>query len=470
MRKRSLLSSAAHIGHNRFFPKIEMVPLERLRRSKSNARTHPKKQRDKLARIIQQVGFTDPLLTDEQDHIISGHLRADVAEQIGLKEVPVIRLTHLSGLEKRTLALAANRIGLDAGWNREMLAAELGELAVLLPEIELDLSITGFDIAETDLILGDHADPVGVQEESHLPGLKPAISQIGDTWLMDKHRLHCGDALDAASYARLMRGEAATMAFSDPPYNVSVSSHARARSRIAFDEFAMASGEMTERQYRRFLERALENMAGVCADGAIVDIFIDWRHLRQLLEAGDAVFSELKNLVCWVKTNAGQGSFYRSQHELIAIFKKGKGPHLNSFELGQHGRSRSNVWTYAGVNTFKAGRQAELDAHPTVKPTRLVADAMLDCSRRGSIVLDPFMGSGTTIIAGETVGRRVYGLELDPRYVDVAVRRWQEYTGRDASLESSGQTFAEVQEMRRGDRRDQATSVRGGKKRRGGRQ
>ena len=167
-----------------------------------------------------------------------------------------------------------------------------------------------------------------------------------------------------------------------------------------------------------------------------------------MLEAGELVFSELKNIVVWVKSNGGQGSFYRSQHELICVFKKGKAAHANSFELGQHGRTRTNVWPYAGVNSFKAGRQEELDVHPTVKPVRLVADAMLDCSRRGSIVLDPFMGSGTTIIAGQTVGRRVYGMELEPRYVDVAVRRWERFSGRDATLEATGQTFAEVEAAR----------------------
>jgi DNA modification methylase len=210
----------------------------------------------------------------------------------------------------------------------------------------------------------------------------------------------------------------------------------------------MASGEMSAPEYQNFLERVLKAIAGVCIDGCIVYVCIDWRHLRQLLEAGALFFSELKNICVWVKSNGGQGSFYRSQHEMICVFKKGTSAHVNSFELGQHGRSRTNVWSYARVNSFKVGREDELRMHPTVKPTRLVADAMLDCSRRGSIVLDPFMGSGTTIIAGETVGRHVYGAELDPRYVDVAVRRWERFTGRDAILEATGQTFLEVQAAR----------------------
>ena len=367
---------------------------------------------------------------------------------MGFREVPVIQITHLTDLEKRALALAENRIALDAGWDRETLAAELGELAILLPDAEIDLSITGFDIAETDLIIADHSEPSGESSEDQVPESGLSVSRPGDLWIMDKHRLYCGDAREPAAYAVLMRAEAAMMAFTDFPYNVSIKNHARGRGRVAFEEFAMASGEMSVRQYQRFLERVMEEIAIRCIDGAIIYLCIDWRHLRQMLEAGELVFSELKNVVVWVKSNGGQGSFYRSQHELICVFKKGKAAHANSFELGQHGRSRTNVWSYAGVNSFKTGRQEELDVHPTVKPVRLVADAMLDCSRRGSIVLDPFMGSGTTIIAGQTVGRRVYGMELEPRYVDVAVRRWERFSGRDAILEATGQTFAEVEAAR----------------------
>ena len=232
-----------------------------------------------------------------------------------------------------------------------------------------------------------------------------------------------------------MRGDIATMVFTDPPYNVSMRTHARGRSRIAFEEFAMASGEMSTREYQRFLERVLEAIAGVCVDGGIVYVCIDWRHLRQLLEAGALFFSELKNICVWVKSNGGQGSFYRSQHEMICVFKKGTSAHVNSFELGQHGRSRTNVWSYAGVNSFKAGREDELRMHPTVKPTRLVADAMLDCSQRRSIVLDPFMGSGTTGMACAYTGRQFIGIERAPcaddpeDYFGIAMRRMAKARG-----------------------------------------
>lgn len=469
MPRSSSRRATADTSSRRFWhPKIELWSLKRLRPSKPNARTHPKKQRDKLLRVVRQCGFINPILVDEHGTIISGNLRKEVAELMDLREVPVIQIAHLSEVEKRALALAENRIALDAGWDRETLAAELGELAILLPDADIDLSITGFDIAETDLIVGDHSEAPAQSTADEIPEAGLPVSRLGDVWVLGKHRLFCGDAREPTAYATLMHGESAMMVFSDLPYNVSVKTHARGRSRVDFAEFAMASGEMSVRQYQRFLERVLEAIAGTCVDGAIVYLCIDWRHLRQMLEAGELAFSELKNIVVWVKSNGGQGSFYRSQHELICVFKRGKATHANSFELGQHGRSRTNVWSYAGVNSFKAGRQEELDAHPTVKPVRLVADAMLDCSRRGAIVLDPFMGSGTTIIAGESVGRRVYGMELDPHYVDVAVRRWERFAGRDAILETSGQTFTEVEAARNSGSRTKANHT-AAKTRRGGR-
>jgi DNA modification methylase len=432
-------------------PAIEMRPVKKLRPSERNARTHSKRQREKLIAAVRRFGFINPIIIDEEGHILAGHLRYEVACELGLKLVPAIEITHLTELEKRAFALAENRIALDAGWDRETLAAELGELAVLLPDAQIDFATTGFDIAEADIIIGDQAEPPENYDDDDAPEPGPLVTRLNDRWNLARHRLICGDARDPACYAALMRGDTATMAFTDPPFNVSMKTHARGNARISFGEFAMASGEMSDREFQEFLERVMALLANACAEGSIIYVCIDWRHIRQLLEVGVNVFNELKNVCVWVKSNGGQGSFYRSQHEMICVFKKGTVAHLNSFELGQHGRSRTNVWMYAGVNSFKAGRQDELDMHPTVKPTRLVADAMLDCSRRGSIVLDPFMGSGTTIMAGETVGRRVYGMEIDPRYVDVAVRRWQRFTGRDAVLEATGETFDEVMAARSSD-------------------
>ena len=424
-------------------PEIEVAPIDALAPSPHNARTHSEKQVRQIANSIERFGWTYPILTDENGVVIAGWGRCLAGKRLGLQQVPVIVLTGLSDAEKRALALADNKIAANAGWDRAVLAAELGELAHLLPECNLDLSITGFEPGEIDILMGDLVDPEQDPADD-LPIIQQQpVSRPGDLWKLDRHRLLCGDARKAHDVAKLMGTERAAMVFTDPPYNVRVVS-VQGRGKIKHREFAVASGEMTPEQFSRFLIECLSLAAKHSADGSIHYVCMDWRHQREMLEAGEAVYSELKNLVVWVKTNAGQGSFYRSQHELIFVFKNGDAPHINNFELGQHGRSRSNVWTYAGVNTFQAGRMDELKVHPTVKPVAMVADAMRDCSRRGDIVFDPFMGSGTTILAAERVGRRGYGIELDPLYVDAAVRRWQAFTKRDAILHGTRQTFDEA--------------------------
>jgi DNA modification methylase len=259
-----------------------------------------------------------------------------------------------------------------------------------------------------------------------------------------EHRVACGDARDDTVYGRLMGGSRAFMIITDPPYNVKISGHVGGRGRTKHREFGIASGELSARQFTEFLTQTLGLCAEHSIDGSIHYVCMDWRHLKEVLAAGEEVYDELKNICVWTKTNAGQGSFYRSQHELVLVFKKGSAEHLNTFELGQHGRTRTNVWTYAGVNSFRSGRMDELQMHPTVKPTALVVDAMKDCSKRGSIVLDPFLGSGTTVIAAEQVGRRAFSIELDPAYVDVAIERWQRLTKRDAVLDGTSVTFDEI--------------------------
>lgn len=246
-----------------------------------------------------------------------------------------------------------------------------------------------------------------------------------------------------------MAGCSARLVFTDPPYNVPIAGHVQGRGRTHHREFAFASGEMSEGEFTSFLRTSLSNLARVCVDGAIVFVCMDWRHMAELREAGRIAFSELKQLVVWNKTSPGQGSFYRSQHELIFVFKVGDAAHLNSFGLGNHGRTRSNVWTYPGTNSFHAGRAEELALHPTVKPIALVADAMRDCSFKHDIVLDVFLGSGTTLMAAEKLGRRCYGLEYDPVYVDVCIRRWEALTKLEAVLDGDGRTWTEVREERR---------------------
>jgi DNA modification methylase len=428
-----------------------MMQVRKMRPNKNNARTHSKKQIRQVANSILKFGWTYPILVDENDHIICGHARREAAIELGIKEVPVIGMSGLSDAEKRALALADNKIPANAGWNREILAAELGDLAALLP----DLDITGFGSAELDTLVADFGD--SEQDPADEPTkleLLP-VSRRADFWQMGHHRLLCGDSGSDSDLRTLMDRDRAAMVFADPPYNVQVSSVV-GRGKIKHREFACASGEMSRDEFTRFLASTFSLVAQYSREGSIHYVCMDWRHLSEALTAANEVYTEFKNLVVWAKTNAGQGSFYRSQHELILVFKNGDGAHQNNIELGRHGRNRSNVWTYAGVNTFRAGRLDELKIHPTVKPVALVGDAMRDCSRRGDIILDPFIGSGTTILAAERVGRRGYGIEIDPLHVDAAIRRWQDFTKRDAILKATGQTFDEVAAARSPTKRGRA--------------
>ena len=412
---------------------IELVSLDVIKPNPRNARTHSKKQIDQIAKSIDAFGFTMPVMIDEDSMLLAGQGRFEAAKLRGLKKIPAIRLRGLSEAKKRALLLADNKIAENAGWDRERLAIELPELADLLIEEDLDISITGFEAVEIDTLVSDFeesaADPADDVQAEWL-SLAP-VTQPGDVWQLGPHRLLCADARDTMNLDHLLGDDQAAMAFLDPPYNVKVRS-VTGRGRTKHREFAMASGEMSRQEYVGFLSETLGNAATHSRAGAVHYVCIDWRHLGELRDAGQQTYGEMLNLVVWVKSNAGQGSFYRSQHELIGVFRVGDAPHLNNIELGRHGRSRSNVWHYAGVNSFRAGRMDELRAHPTVKPVALVADAMKDCTRRKDIVVDTFCGSGTTVLAAERVGRRAYCLELEPRYVDVAIRRWQAFTRRDA--------------------------------------
>jgi len=422
---------------------VQWVPIGTVIPNPRNARFHRKSQIKQIADSIRAFDWTMPILTDENYIILAGHGRYLAAKTLGLRDIPVIVKAELIESQKRALALADNKIALNAGWDSSRLASELGELADLLPECNLDLGITGFDAPEIDnlmeALVDSERDPADeVPEQADI-----SISRRGDLWTLGRHRLYCGDSTSPIDVQTLMKRRRADMIFTDPPYNVRIRS-IQGRGKIKHREFAFASGEMSPEQFTSFLVKWTKLAVEFSNDGSVHFCCMDWRHMSEVLAAGKEVYSELKNLIVWVKSNAGQGSFYRSQHELIFVFKNGDAPHQNNIELGKHGRSRSNVWQYAGVNSFRKDRLAELTVHPTVKPVALVTDAMRDCSRRGDIVYDPFMGSGTTILAAEKVGRRAYGVEIDPLYVDVAIRRWQEFTKRDAILKSTGQTFDEV--------------------------
>lgn len=432
---------------------ITEVAIGKIRPSRNNVRTHSKRQVEQIIAAIRRFGWTYPLLVDDEGNILCGVGRWLAAQKMGLTKVPVIPLSHLDDSEKRALMLADNKIAANAGWDRRMLAQELGELSDLLPEIDLDIEITGFSAPEIDMLLGELIDPEADPADLPPAPAQTAVSQKGDLWTLGSHRLACGDACNETDVRALMGDAHAAMIFADTPFNISIKAIV-GRGKIKHREFATASGEMSRAEFVDFLTAWMRLAARYSSDGSIHFGCIDWRHVGEMLAAGENVYSELKNIVVWAKTNAGQGSFYRSQHELIFVFKNGEASHQNNIELGKHGRNRSNIWHYAGVNSFRAGRMDELAVHPTVKPVAMVADAMRDCTRRGDIVLDPFTGSGTTILAAERVGRRAYGLEIDPIYVDVAVRRWQSFTGRDAVLQATGQTFDEVVASRSSDSTD----------------
>lgn len=407
-----------------------------------NPRTHSHKQIGQIADSIKEFGWTNPILIDADGNIIAGHGRLEAAKELGIKTVPTLLLDHMTEAQKRAYVIADNKLAENAGWDDDLLAIELKALTEI--DLGFDVEITGFETAEIDLLIGDQKDG-GEDEADKLPDIDDSVWLAccpGELWLLGRHRLLCADATKAESYARLMDGKQAQMVFTDPPYNVPIDRHVCGLGAVKHDEFAMASGEMSEAEFTAFLEAVFGHLSTNSVDGAIHYVCMDWRHVYELLTAGRAVYSELKNLCVWNKSNGGMGSLYRSKHELIAVYKAGRAAHINNVALGAHGRYRTNVWDYAGVNGFGAERDAELAMHPTVKPVALVEDAILDCSRRGGIVLDAFAGSGTTIIAAERAGRTAYALELEPKYVHGTLQRFFDLTGEDPVHEASGLTFS----------------------------
>lgn len=410
---------------------IEHIPPDRLRPWEKNARTHSRKQVRQIADSIRTFGFTNPVLIDDQLTILAGHGRVAAAKLIGMETVPCLRLDLMGEAEKRAYVLADNKLALNAGWDEDILAGELK--ALLEIDESFDVTVTGFEIPEIDaLIEGAAPEEPGDPADEALPATAPRRCRVGDVWRLGRHRLVCGDALDPAVVDDLMAGERARMVFSDPPYNVKIDGNVGGLGKIRHREFAMASGEMTRSEFTAFLNRAMANMARVSIDGAIHFLCMDWRHMGEMLEAGQDVYSGLKNLIVWAKDNGGMGTFYRSRHELIFAFKVGDASHVNTFGLGEGGRYRTNVWEYRGVNSGGAKRLEELAMHPTVKPVRMIADAIRDVSGRGDIVLDLFGGSGSTLIAAEKTGRRARLVELDPLYCDTIIARWEKMAKDEA--------------------------------------
>jgi DNA modification methylase len=420
---------------------VERDPRQ-LKPWQTNPRLHSKKQLRQLCASIGQFGFTNPAIIDEFDNILAGHGRVSAAIEIGLNLIPCRMISGLSEAKKRALVIADNKLALNATWDETILAAEV---RIIQQDLVVPLEALGFDPVEID-ILSDVVEPRekdGQPEDDWLPQEVdgPAITTAGDIWLCGEHEIICGDSLRDEAFSALMGNELAEMVFTDVPYNVPINGHVSGLGKIRHREFAMAHGEMDVATFTAFLKQAFELLVRYSTDGSIHYQCMDWRHSQEIANAANGVYSELKNLVVWDKGTAGMGSFYRSRHELIFVYKNGTGPHINNFGLGQHGRHRSNIWQYRGLAGAGPNRRAELALHPTVKPVQMIADAMLDCSTRGGIVLDAFGGSGSTMIAAQKTRRRARLIEIDPIYVDRTVRRWQQFAKDDAVHAVTGETF-----------------------------
>jgi DNA modification methylase len=418
---------------------FECVPIDRIKRSPYNARQHTAKQISKLARSIQKFGFISPVVIDEDGTLLCGHARVEAACRLGMRDVPAARACHLSESDKRAFILADNRLAELASWNSKSLQRELRFLSDL--DIDFDFAAIGFDTPEVDVVLESNDDADDGADLLPRATDLPPVTKVGDLWALGDHRLYCGSALGKSSYDIMLGGDRAQMVFTDPPYNVPINGHVGGRGAVKHREFAMASGEMTPEEFQAFLTTAAIRIEGAVCDGAMCFVCMDWRHCEDLLKATKRF--ELRNICVWVKNNGGMGSLYRSQHEFVFVFKSGAADHLNNVELGKYGRNRTNVWQYGGANSFGSDRVSLLECHPTVKPVALVADAIKDCSRRGDLILDPFGGSGTTLIAAEKSKRRAALIELDPLYVDVTIRRWQTYTGATAVHTTTGSLFSD---------------------------
>jgi DNA modification methylase len=422
--------------------------LRDLRPYDANARRHDDKHVAILARAIDTFGFTVPVMIDQNSEIIAGHGRFEAALKLGMHSIPTVMIDHLTPAQVRALRIADNRLAEISSWDDETLKIELTDLAILDLDgkLEFDLDVIGFDTAQLDIIITDPALTENEPEDNVQPDFQmPPVSALGDIWQLGRHRLMCGSSLDRLVLEQIAE-DPVRMVFIDPPYNVPVQGHVRGGE--GHREFAMASGEMSAADFKQFLATAMETTCRPLMPGGIAMVCMDWRHIEEIISVGKALGLDLINLCVWNKTNGGMGSLYRSKHELVCVFRKPGEKSVNNVELGKHGRYRTNVWDYAGVNTFRLGRAEDLADHPTIKPTAMVADAIRDVSHRGDLILDTFGGSGTTLLAAERTGRRARLVEIDPIYADLIIRRWQDMTGEDAYLERTEKTFEQMHEER----------------------
>lgn len=445
--QRSLAATAAHAPalRNDLSPhlRIERLPIECLKPAARRIRREEVGQLARITSSIRRFGLCAPILISADRKIVHGHLVWQAARQLGIEEVSCLIVDHLSQTEQRMLSIALNRLGETGTWDYEAVRVEFQELTMLGE----DMVVTGFESAEIDMVLLGEELETPEEEAAGIPPLADvAVSRPGDLWLLGDHRLVQGDARDADCYDRLFCGdEPARFICTDVPYNVSVK---KISGNNRHREFAMASGEMDRLEFAAFNHDWMTASAKHLVDGGLLSTAIDWRNIDLVMGVGRDLGLEPINVIVWSKSNAGQGSLWRSAHELYPVFKKGKAPHVNNVALGKHGRWRSNVWSYPGGSSLGSDSRDGLKLHPTVKPRAMLEDALLDVTNRGDLVIDCFCGSGSTLAAAETTGRRCRAIEIDGLYCDVIIKRWQELTGENAILEATGETFDGVNEAR----------------------
>ena len=451
-RQRALAEIADHPPKRRndLLPQLAVsyVPIDELRQAQRRVRSADLAQVARIRASIEKFGVCQPILIGKDRTIVHGHGVVEAARAAGLTRIPVIAVEHLSPAELRLLSITLNRLGETGRWDEEALRTEFAELI----DLGEDVVVSGFEAAEIDFLLLDDELDDGAGELDPAAVAEAAVSRPGDLWLLGRHRLLQADARDSASYERLMLpGEQARLVLTDEPYNVPNVGHVT--SQAHHREFAMAAGEMSREQFEAFNRAWMSSAALYVEDGGLIGTFIDWRSVELVLACGRDLGFDLINIVVWSKSNAGQGSLWRSQHELLPVFKKGSAPAINNVELGRFGRWRSNVWCYPGASSVGSDAREGLAVHPTVKPRALLEDALLDVSDRDEIVLEPFAGSGSTLIAAEATGRVCRAIEIDGLYCDAIVRRWRQMTGGEAVLDETGETFAtlEGQRLREGE-------------------
>jgi DNA modification methylase len=418
---------------------MKSVEIASLRPVSTNVRRHLKQQRLKLQKSLSYYGHVRPILVTPDLEIIDGHAICEALKANGATTVKAIVVHGLSPAEIRALRLMLHRSAEDVLWDTDTLRIELQ--AIL--DAGLDLDFTGFETPELDQIFRPDIPHANVAEDGgEIPqsGTK-AISSSGDVWQCGKHRIGCGNARNGQFVTRVRAGRAANVCFADPPYNVPIAGFVCGKGRHQHREFLQGSGEMSPDDFFALLRDSLEVLRTASMANGLIYVCMDWRHLVELAVAGRICGMALYNVCIWVKNDAGMGGIYRNQHEMVCVFRAGADQPVNNVELGKYGRNRSNVWSYPGMASFGADRDELLASHPTVKPIALISDVLRDVTKRGDVVLDTFLGSGSTLMAAEETGRVCFGIELDPLYVDVAIRRWQHATGLDAVHVESGQTF-----------------------------